>query len=338
MRLLAMLHAYPPCHNAGAEWMVHTMFRALVEREHQVDVVLSQPSPSGRRPYELDGVRVHPFRSKADPFTFTEEADAIITHLENTQRASTIGVMRGLPVVHVLHNTFDQTRGWVRKHRPSLVVYNSEWMRRDYEAWLRSIRHPLPECVVVRPPVHAADYATRHGDRVTLINLFRPKGSRTFWELAKRMPDVEFLAVTGAYGDQDIRDLPNVEVLPNIPGNKMRDQVYARTKILLVPSEYESWGRVGVEAMASGIPVIAHPTPGLKESLGEAGVFVDRDDIDSWERQIRRLLTPRAYGIASRRARERSAELDPAADLARWVKAVEQLAPERRRLRALARA
>jgi len=70
-----------------------------------------------------------------------------------------------------------------------------------------------------------------------------------------------------------------------------------------MPSEYESWGRVGVEAMASGIPVIAHPTPGLQESLGDAGVFVDRNDIDGWERAIRRLLTPRAYGTASKKAR-----------------------------------
>jgi glycosyltransferase involved in cell wall biosynthesis len=336
VRLLAMLHAYPPHHNAGAEWMVHTMLRALVERGHEVDVVLSNPAPGGS--YELDGVRVHPHRGKADPFAFVDEATAIITHLENTQRATMIGQVHGVPVVHVLHNTFDQTRGWLRKGRPSLAVYNSRWMRADYEGWLSSIRHPLPAAVVVRPPVLVDEYATKHGDRVTLINLYPPKGSATFWALAQRMPDVKFLAVVGGYGDQDIRDgVPNVEVVPNIPGSRMRDEVYARTKLLLVPSEYESWGRAGVEAMASGIPVIAHPTPGLLESLGDAGTFVDRDDIDGWERQIRRLLAPRAYGAASKRARARSAELDPAEDLQRWCTAAEQLSEQRGRLRALAR-
>ncbi len=336
MRLLALLHAYPPHPTAGAEWMVHTMLRAAVERGHEVDVVLSNPAPGGS--YELNGVRVHPFRSKNDPFDFTDRSDAIITHLENTQRASTIGQMRGLPTVHVLHNTFTQTRGWLRKGHPSLVVYNSQWMRHDYESWLSSIRHPLPPAVVVRPPVLADEYATKHGDRVTLINLYPPKGSATFWALAQRMPDVKFLAVVGGYGDQDIRDgVPNVEVVPNVPGSRMRDEVYARTKLLLVPSEYESWGRAGVEAMTSGIPVIAHPTPGLLESLGDAGTFVDRDDIDGWERQIRRLLAPRAYGAASKRARARSAELDPAEDLQRWCTAAEQLSEQRGRLRALAR-
>ncbi|MEV4384045.1 glycosyltransferase family 4 protein, partial [Streptosporangium sp. NPDC049644] len=272
MRLLAMLHAYPNHHNAGAEWMVHTMLRAAVGRGHEVDVVLSNPAPGGS--YTLDGVRVHPFVSKNDPFEYTDHADAIITHLENTQRASMIGQMLGVPVVHVLHNTFGQTRNWLRKGPCSLAVYNSQWMRADFEEWLGSVNAPRPTAVVVRPPVLAEEYRTKHGDRITLINLYPPKGSATFWALAERMPDVEFLAVTGGYGDQDIRDLPNVEVLPNIPGDRMRDEVYARTKILLVPSDYESWGRVGVESLVSGIPVIAHPTPGLKESLGAAGVFV----------------------------------------------------------------
>lgn len=335
MRLLAMLHAYPEHHNAGAEWMVHTLLRAAAARGHEVDVVLSNPAPGGS--YMLDGVRVHPFRSKSDPFDYADDATVIVTHLENTQRASTIGKMRGVPVAHVLHNTFDQTKSWLRKGPCNLAVYNSEWMRADYEAWLDAVKAPRPDSVVIRPPVLAEDYATGHGDHVTLINLFPPKGSGTFWALAERMPDVRFLAVTGGYGEQDVRDLPNVEVLPNTPGHQMREKVYARTKILLMPSAYESWGRVGVEAMASGIPVIAHPTPGLRESLGTAGVFVDRDDVDGWEKQIRRLLTPRAFGAASKRAKARSAELDPAEDLKRWCLAMEALAEQRGRLRALAR-
>ncbi|MFI1769152.1 glycosyltransferase family 4 protein [Streptomyces sp. NPDC020800] len=62
----------------------------------------------------------------------------------------------------------------------------------------------------------------------------------------------------------------------------MREHVYSRSRVMLMPSLYESWGRVAVEAFASGIPVIAHPTPGLVESLGEAGIFAYRDDLNAW--------------------------------------------------------
>jgi glycosyltransferase involved in cell wall biosynthesis len=108
----------------------------------------------------------------------------------------------------------------------------------------------------------------------------------------------------------------------------MRDEVYARTRILLMPSDYESWGRVGVEAVASGIPVIAHPTEGLTESLGPAGTFCDRDNVDVWQKAIEMLDDPAVYRAASRRAKARSKALDPGADLAAWCTAVEEVCSE----------
>ena len=96
--------------------------------------------------------------------------------------------------------------------------------------------------------------------------------------------------------------------------------------ILLVPSDYESYGRVAVEAMGSGIPVVAHPTPGLKESLGSAGVFADRDDLDAWEAAVRRLHSPKVYPQASRAAAARALELAPGHELDAWCTAVEGVA------------
>lgn len=328
MRVLAMLHLYPPTGNAGAEWAMHTLLAALVKAGHVVDVLIIEPSAI-EQPYTLDGVRVHPRRGKGDPFEWllddARRPQVIVTHLMNTPRATVLGEMYGVPVVHVLHNDHDNERSWLQR-RPALVVYNSEWVQRACLGWWegRIVGDPPPG-IVVRPPVIAADYATEPGDRVTLINLCEQKGGKLFWELARRMPKTRFLAVQGAYGQQILDDLPNVDVQECIPGDQMRDKVYARTKVLLVPSVYESWGRVAVEAMASGIPVIAHPTPGLKESLGDAGVFADRDDAAEWERQIRRLSRHLAWQAASTRALARSVELDPSPDLERWVTAIQQL-------------
>ena len=57
----------------------------------------------------------------------------------------------------------------------------------------------------------------------------------------------------------------------------------------------ESYGRVAVEAACCGIPTIAHPTPGLVESLGEAGIFVDRNDHARYAAEIERLMSDDLY-------------------------------------------
>lgn len=331
MQVLAMLHLFPPHHNAGAERMVLAMLRALVERGHEVDVLLSQRHPEITGPYELHGIRVHQHRGKEDVFAFLPSTDVIVTHLENTPRATALGESYRVPVVKVVHNTFPATRSQLQRG-VSLAVYNSEWMAAEFA-------DVEVDSVVIRPPVSLAEYETVPGDCITLINLYEPKGPKTFYALAERFPKQKFLAVRGAYGPQVIRrDLPNVEHVDHIDGDHMREQVYARTRILLVPSEYESWGRVGIEAMCSGIPVIAHPTPGLKESLGDAGIFCDRRKTDDWEAAINTLLKPRAYAAASKKAKARAAELDPAEDLDQWVSAMETLAVRRAAFRHLATA
>lgn len=327
MRVLALVHLYPPTGNAGAEWALHTLLAALVGQGHHVDALLTEPGAGGDL-YVLDGVWVHPYRSKNDPARAVvgDRPDLLVTHLKGTPQATMLGDLYGLPVVHVLHNDHVNERAWLTR-RPSLVVYNSAWVRDSCLSWWQRTQTGAPPAgIVVRPPVIAADYVTEPGDRVTLVNLCANKGANVFWRLAERMPDVPFLAVEGAYGTQIVKDLPNVAMQEHVPGRQMREAVYGRTRVLLMPSSYESWGRTAVEAMCSGIPVVAHPTPGLVESLGSAGTFVDRDDIDGWERQIRRLMQQQEWAAASERATQRAAELNPDADLLRWVRSVEAVA------------
>lgn len=328
-RVVALVHGYPPHRNAGAEWALHTLLRALVGRGHRVDVQLSDDQMATAEPYTLDGVQVHP---PGDPLRFVQEenpAQVIVTQLRNTPAATLLGVLYGLPVIQVLHNENEPERRWLTR-QPALVVYNSDWVKAScLDWWARTQAADPPSAVVVRPPVIAKDYAVVPGDRVTLVNLCANKGAGIFWALAASMPDVPFLAVEGGYGDQIVHDLPNVDVVSHVPGDRMREAVYARTRILLAPSRYESWGRVAAEAMCSGIPVVAHPTPGLVECLGGAGVLVDRDDLDGWERQIRRLLQAAEWEVASAAAVRRASELDPAADLDRWATSVEAVAGQK---------
>lgn len=315
MRLMAMVAAYPPGENIGSWLMTHSLLRALVDRGHEADVVLSM---AGGEPYVLEGVRVWPHTGKADPFRFLADADVIVAHMGDAGRATTLGQMCGIPVIQICHNTGSQSAASIRRGGASLVVFNSQQMAAQFAD------HP-GRSIIVRPPVDPSEYATTPGECLTLINLSEDKGAGVFYGLAERFPDQQFLGVVGGYGKQIVKAGPNVELLEHVPADHMRDKVYARTRILLMPSAHESWGRTGVEAMASGIPVIAHPTEGLKESLEGAGVFADRDDLDAWEAAVRLLLDKRRWNGASRRAKKRAKDLDPVPDLDGWCLAVEDL-------------
>ncbi|MEU1071937.1 MULTISPECIES: glycosyltransferase family 4 protein [unclassified Streptomyces] len=302
------------------------MLRPLVERGHDVSVWLSRYGTASKE-YEYRGIKVIPLASRLDFPTAVRGASVLLAHLETVPSTASLARGYGKPLAVVCHNTHLPTFRDMAAGGTALAVYNSLWMRAEAELFFaeypKSVR-PAAE-LIVRPPVFTEEYRTKPGGAVTLVNCNPEKGGHVLRKLAERMPDQQFLAVKGAYGQQVLPDLANVEVVEHVDGREMRERVYARTRVLLMPSSYESWGRVGCEALASGIPVVAHPTPGLCESLGEAGIFVDREDIDGYEAVLRKLTAPAEYRLASKRAKARSAELDPAADLAAWCEAIESL-------------
>lgn len=327
LRIAVRVHAFPPEFNAGSEHMLVSMLRPLIGRGHEVTVWLSRHGPATEE-YEYRGIRVVPLAARLDFPSAARQADVLVSHFESVPATASLARSYGKPLVVVCHNTHRPTFRDVAAGGAALAVYNSQWMRVEAELFFAeypaSVR-PAND-LVVRPPVVAAEYAVhRPGDRVTLINCNPDKGGHVLEQLAKRMPDTRFLAVTGAYGWQVRPELPNVEILDHVRGEEMREKVYARTRVLLMPSSYESWGLTGVEALAAGRPVVAHPTPGLCESLGEGGIFVDRNDLAGYEAVLRKLDTPTEYQLAAKRAKARSAELDSTADLATWCAAVEAI-------------
>jgi len=294
--------------------MLEELLVPLQKRGHQVDVYLAK-GPSGPV-YDYRGLRVH--RRGSDWHAAALDADVLVTHLDQTSEVVGVASVLDKPVVQILHNTHAPTKMWANC-KADLLVFNSEWMKADFGM----------DGLVVRPPVWAEDYNTyensnKRGGYVTLVNSSYRKGGLMVSILAAMMPNVHFMILKGAYGEQLEPPLPNVRIDEHAAWDMAL--VYNETSILLMPSYYESWGRVGVEAMASGTPVIASPTPGLKESLDYAGIFADWEDVGAWKYHIERLLYDEdAYAKASSLAYNRSADLDPGPDIEAWIDAVERL-------------
>ncbi|MEU2874704.1 glycosyltransferase family 4 protein [Streptomyces olivoreticuli] len=306
--------------------MLHSMLRPLALRGHQVNVWLSH-SGKLQEEYEIDGIQVIP---QQQGFRFASEArkaDILVSQYENVPIASSFSRAHGIPLVVVCHDNFPTS--FRNAAGADLLVCNSQWIRREADVFYSTYPegYAPKRIMVVRPPVFASDYRTSPGEYVTLVNLNEEKGGEVFWKIAAWMPEWKFLGVCGSYGTQ-IKPpiyLQNCEVVDTVPGGRMKDVVYSRSRIVLMPSLYESWGRVAVEAFASGIPVVAHPTPGLLEALGGAGIFAYRDDLPAWINALKSLAEQTAWAQASQRAKERSRQLDPTSEIGQWCKAVERL-------------
>jgi glycosyltransferase involved in cell wall biosynthesis len=305
---------YPPTHNAGTEWNAHALNRYLIERKgHRVVICSGTP---GRAPFEgvefadLFGFERHTLvRSAALFFTahYPDYSELALRYSRST----------GVPLVHIVDTLKYRDRFVALEGVPNqYLIYNSEWTR-DH------IALDLP-FELVRTPVDWRDHAVQTTRRcVTLANVSQFKGGSLLVELARRMPHKQFLGVLGASGDAVIeRGLPNLTYLPQRPGLR---EVFAETGILLMPTIRESWGRSAVEAMASGIPVIAHYSPGVAEALSYAGLFCDRENPDEWVRTIEALDEPAFYAEISSRCTHRARALDPAPDLERFGTFVDRI-------------
>jgi len=65
---------------------------------------------------------------------------------------------------------------------------------------------------------------------------------------------------------------------------------YRTAELLLVPSRYEPFGIVALEAIASRCPVVAARTGGLPEAVGNCGLLVSPNDPDTLAEAIERGL------------------------------------------------
>ena len=67
--------------------------------------------------------------------------------------------------------------------------------------------------------------------------------------------------------------------------------IYQKATVFVCPSNWgEPFGLTNLEAMASGLPVIAAKRGGIPEAVGDAGMLIDPEDIDSLADSIIQLL------------------------------------------------
>lgn len=325
MRLLWSIHLYPPTHNCGSEYVAHHVNKYLVAQGHEVRVILhNYKGPI----YQYEGVTVFPATGHLDAYRW---ADVLLTHLDFTQFTILIGNQIKRPVVHFVHNDISYS-SIENANRGQYIVYNSDWIREKVNYKFSGITlHPPCDVNHYNVNDHPED-----NEFITLISLNERKGGYRLAEIARAMPERKFLGVIGSYDNpgprrltqaQIIDEMPeNVTVMPNSP--HITD-IYRKTRLLIMPSDYESWGRTATEAMCNGIPVICTPTDGLEENCGPAAEYVGKripsanpgdasvelGSVDDWVAAIKKFDNAKHYAKKSLLCRKRAKQLDPKKEL-----------------------
>lgn len=164
----------------------------------------------------------------------------------------------------------------------------------------------VPNCIDLAE-IPSGDQVTRDGRTVLFVGrLERVKGISLFLKAAKLVvqecPNTRFL-VAGAnhptMPPAEIEELiqscslqNHVEQLGYLPRHDLIP-LYQQASVCVVPSYYESFGLVALEAMACGVPVVAARAGGLPEVIedGRTGLIVPSGDAPALAKAIVTLLT-----------------------------------------------
>ncbi len=304
MKILLSPGIYLPHQRAGSEICLHRICKYLMSKGHEVKAVTRYPEN-----YEYEGIEVYSQKKdyKVCHNNLWDWADLVFCQLSGTYYAMNKQRLNAKKVINFAHNNAGYPQVNIRKN--VFTVYNSEQTKKELNY--------LQETYVLYPPVNYRDFEnvdTSKAEYITLINHNENKGGQILIEIAKRMPNVKFMAVQGGYYHQIVdakaKNIKYVGITDDIR------KYLAMTKLLISPSDYDSYGMAQIEALCCNIPVIASDIPGFRESLSDSAIFVKRNDIDAWVEAIKNS----EQLFKDKKPIERARELDPVKELAKFEK------------------
>lgn len=226
--------------------------------------------------------------------THYEWADIVLVHFPMSWEAIKYSQETGKPRVHFVCNL--DSPQILKLEGAALLVFNSYWLMASTK-WDGNK-------IMVYPPVYPNKFRTKRGNKLLLVSPFKLKGIDLFVELARRLPEKEFVIAKGStWAEECLADLPdNIEVMERCIDAR---EIYSHARLVLMPSRSgdskrwnwcEGYGRTAIEAACSGIPTIAsRESIGLRECLGRGGMFCGQDNVDEWVGMIRRLDNKNFY-------------------------------------------
>jgi glycosyltransferase involved in cell wall biosynthesis len=228
---------------------------------------------------------------------YQDRPNLILAQQFAIEKAVIIGEELGIPVIVTQHGPSQWGHA---KINSNYFIFNShhllksELPRANFQHY--DIIYPRIDCDKFLRIQSSDPNSTKRQFITFLGRLTKEKGIDLFIKLSKRMPNHQFLCVGGDIAEIiRLKTEYNLEEFGNLTFEEFTtqvEQVYERTKLLILPSHYESFGMVTVEASLCGIPIIATTLPGIKEATNNQSNYVDSfDNLDLWEDKINQVLS-----------------------------------------------
>ena len=302
---------------SGAENVHLDILKALKDAN---EVVYCSPDGPIRRHVEAAGVRFLPCDTE-DPSVIRglyEKEKPDVVHACDP-RMSFKCARAGIPFVSMLHCNCP----WMKKYSPnsfalryaikksSAVIAVSQSIPDSYvfKKSFGNKLHVIPNAVYRDKVESMAKASFDGGFDVIYVGRLEPiKRPLLFLEvlerLEKKMPGVTAVMVGDGNLRGEVGDFIRSHGLHNITLTGFDSNPYrimARSKVIVLTSEFEGFGLVAVEGMILSKPVAAFPAGGITE-IAEKGGFVCAD-VSSMAETLERLLTdPDFYKASSERA------------------------------------
>lgn len=307
MTVVALSHGYPPLWNMGGEVSLHRSMMAIKGER----VVLTNTQAD----YYIDEILVTQINTP-NVLDINANPRPIAKQLRDLNAKVVIG-QNELSLPGVLAANSIGAVSMVSVHTPprygkllvqavanaDYAIYNTETSAKQWGE---------PKALVLHPPISELPSNTStSGDAYTCLSSLRNKGVEVMLSLAKMYPDKRFIIVRSpaepTHGILDLEEkaskLLNVELHPRVDPKDVYKYL-KQTRVLIVPSMYETYGMSAIEAAGYGIPTVHVDTPHVREGIGDAAVLVPGLDTERTASGIE--LIEKNYEIYSLGARARA--------------------------------
>ena len=305
--VVAITHGYPPKWNMGGEVSLHRMLKTARGDKHVLTTTDKE--------HIFEGVQIHKINAKnvldikTDPNPIAKQlrdlkADVVIGQNELSLAAVIAARMIGAVSIVSVHTPPLYGRNIAKAlGMADCAIYNTR---------TSAVEWGEPDALVVHPPITEPPAKTyTNGDAYLLSSSLINKGVKTVIEVAKRYPGKRFIIIRSpaepTHGlpnlEQVVKEIPNIELKPRVAPEDVH-KYFKQSRVLLVPSKYETYGMTTIEAAGYGIPTVHVDTPHVREGIGEGAILVPGLNIDATAKGIDTIESN--YDLYSENARKRA--------------------------------